>query len=201
MNERNAGLNKSVAEIFDGVSVPGQEMDPGQAKASKKTKNKKPARPKKHLMEHVYARLLGGNGKDVPRKQKVMTFMIPVLLVVLIVMMMKVLDVTSPKSVKAQTKTQFKKIDNLWKLKDWEKPKPLNGDLRDPMRPGQAGQAGSDALVITGIVFSKDDPMAVINGQIVRPGDTVGSAKVLGIGKDFIVFEEKDKRWKQMVQR
>lgn len=199
MNERNAGLNKSVAEIFDGVPVPGMEKNTSQQIG--RPDKPKAQKPRKHLMEHVYARLLGGDGKEVPRKQKIMTFSIPILLVVLVVMMMKVLDVTSPRNVKAESETQFKKLDNMWRLNDWQKPKALSSDLRDPMRPGKSGQGGAGGLLITGIVFSKDDPMAVVNGEIVRPGDTVESARVLGIGKDFVVFETKDKRWKQMVQR
>jgi len=54
--------------------------------------------------------------------------------------------------------------------------------------------------VVTGILYSKDDPSAVIDGQIVHEGDTIHGAEVVKIHRDKIEFEKSRKKWMQKVQ-
>ena len=39
--------------------------------------------------------------------------------------------------------------------------------------------------------------MAVVNGNIVREGETLDGMQVVAIEKDGVIFNEKGRRWKQ----
>ncbi len=54
--------------------------------------------------------------------------------------------------------------------------------------------------VVTGIVYSEKNPSAIIDGKIIREGDTIHSVRVVKIRKDKIEFEKNGKKWKQKVQ-
>ena len=54
--------------------------------------------------------------------------------------------------------------------------------------------------VITGILYSKERPSTIIDGQIVHEGDTIHSVKVVKIHRDKIEFEKNGRKWKQKVQ-
>jgi len=47
-----------------------------------------------------------------------------------------------------------------------------------------------DRFVIEGIIFSQDNPSAIVNGQIVSEGDVVSVVKVKQINEDSIEFQE-----------
>jgi type II secretory pathway component PulC len=47
-------------------------------------------------------------------------------------------------------------------------------------------------LNLSGIVYSKNIPMAVINGKIVKEGDRVNDRKVSLIGDNFVILKKKD---------
>lgn len=53
--------------------------------------------------------------------------------------------------------------------------------------------------VVTGIVFSQDDPTAIIGSQIVRVGDEIGKIRVASITPDSVAFERGRKQWSQVV--
>ena len=74
--------------------------------------------------------------------------------------------------------------------------------LRDPMQfgPATATQGETGKLIVKGIVYSEDNPSAVIGSQIVHEGDEVSGATVVKINKDSVEFEMNDKRWTQKVQ-
>ena len=50
---------------------------------------------------------------------------------------------------------------------------------------------------LTGIFYSDDDPIAIVNGKIVHEEDVVGDVKVLKIYKDKVEFERSGRRWNQ----
>ena len=53
---------------------------------------------------------------------------------------------------------------------------------------------------IRGYVGTEDNPVipwAIIRGQVVREGDTVGGVKIIKIHKDKVEFEKNGKRWRQ----
>lgn len=217
MNERKAGLNKSVSEIFEGVGIPGWQLDDGEGSTAtpeaeapkgppRKNLPKGPKKKKKQskMVEHLYAKLLGAEGREISGRQKMMAVMVPVLMVVLVVMMMKVLNVTSPRKAGAQTKPAIPKAESLRRLSQWQTPTEYSPQMRDPMRPAPSGGTqGTDYgnLIVGGILYSQDNPMVVINGQIVRQGDVINEIKVLKINKDNVIFEKNDKRWMQKVQQ
>jgi len=53
---------------------------------------------------------------------------------------------------------------------------------------------------LTGIFYSDDDPIAIVNGKIVHEEDVVGDVKVLKIYKDKVEFERSGRRWNQNMQ-
>lgn len=50
---------------------------------------------------------------------------------------------------------------------------------------------------LTGISYSEDNPVAIVNGKIVRETDMVGDVKVLKIHRDKVEFEKSGRRWSQ----
>lgn len=54
------------------------------------------------------------------------------------------------------------------------------------------GDLGFTDLVLEGLIMSGDEPMAVINGKILRQGDRIGPFVVRRIGKDFVELEDQE---------
>lgn len=50
---------------------------------------------------------------------------------------------------------------------------------------------------LTGIFYSDDDPIAIVDGEIVHEEDVIGDVKVLKIHKDKVEFERSGRRWSQ----
>ncbi|MFA5422615.1 MAG: hypothetical protein WC374_02015 [Phycisphaerae bacterium] len=72
----------------------------------------------------------------------------------------------------------------------------LENKLKDQvMNPAQPSPDG----VVTGIVFSQDDPTALIGSQIVHVGDKIGKIQVASITPDSVAFERGRKQWSQAV--
>ena len=70
----------------------------------------------------------------------------------------------------------------------------------------QIGSATTDTvktskLVVKGIVYSDDDPSAVVGNRIVHEGDEIMGARVVKINRDSVVFEMDGKEWTQQVER
>jgi hypothetical protein len=53
--------------------------------------------------------------------------------------------------------------------------------------------------VVTGILFSEESPLAVIDGNIVGKGKSVKGVKVIKIHQDYVEFENANHRWNQKV--
>jgi hypothetical protein len=88
----------------------------------------------------------------------------------------------------------------------WTPPEPYPANFRDPMQVGSTGGGGGGSVsgpggfVVKSIVFSADNPTAVINGQIVQTGKIVNGATVTKINKDSVEFSANGKSWKQQVE-
>jgi hypothetical protein len=54
--------------------------------------------------------------------------------------------------------------------------------------------------LVTGIMYSKENPCAVIRGKIVHEGDTVAGYKVLEICKNEVLLEKKGKTFVKRVR-
>jgi len=139
---------------------------------------------------------------EIETKQKVLTGSIPILFVVMSVMLFKVFSPTSPKATMAQIVEPSETIANSFDKEKWQIPEPYPENLRDPMQYGSitAAQSDSGGIQLRGIVYSEDDPSAVINGKIVRQGDKVLGATVTKINKNSVEFELEGKTWTRKVQ-
>jgi len=92
---------------------------------------------------------------------------------------------------------------------DWEIPAPYPTTLRDPMRlvPVEIPQTEQTEtrktikLIVKGILYSEDNPSAVIGNQIVHEGETIRGVSVIKIRKDSVEFEMNGKRWTQKVRQ
>ena len=94
----------------------------------------------------------------------------------------------------------------------WAIPSPYDPAGRDPMKgttpPVVAVEDNGTAvaatgplveLVVTGILYSPDNPAAIVDTQIVHEGEQIAGATVEKIEKDGIQFEKNGRRWKQTV--
>jgi len=85
---------------------------------------------------------------------------------------------------------------------NWQIPSPLPEYFRDPMVFGSSDQGQEQTgPIVKGIVFSDDNPCAVIGERIVSVGDTVNGATVVKINSDSVEFTAGDKTWTQKVER
>ena len=142
-------------------------------------------------------------------KQKAMVVMMPLLFIVLIFMLFRggvfgtsvghteaSTEDTAPGVVTAGANTKI----------DWEIPAPYPTTLRDPMRlvPVEIPQteiSKTIKLIVKGILYSEDNPSAVIGNQIVHEGDTIRGVSVIKISYDSVEFEMNGKRWTQKVRQ
>jgi hypothetical protein len=53
--------------------------------------------------------------------------------------------------------------------------------------------------IVTGILFSKESPSAVINGNVVGEGKSINGTKIIKIHQDYVEFENANHRWSQKV--
>ncbi|OQY07297.1 MAG: hypothetical protein B6I25_02065 [Planctomycetales bacterium 4572_13] len=91
----------------------------------------------------------------------------------------------------------------------WKNPNPLPQNLRNATSPkvirSDAQQEGTSAetgaMVVKGIVFSKNKPSAIINNQILSEGQIFNGVTIVKITKETVEFEANEKRWTQLVQR
>jgi len=87
---------------------------------------------------------------------------------------------------------------------DWQVPEPYPTMLRDPMKFGSVKTQTTETggLIVKGIVYSKDNPAAVIGNQIVHEGDKVLDVVIVRINENSVEFEANNgKKWTQKVQR
>ena len=144
-------------------------------------------------------------------KQKVMVLMMPLLFIALIFMLFRggvfgtsaghteaSTEDTAPGVVTASANNKI----------DWEIPAPYPTTLRDPMRlvPVEVSQNDqtetrkTTGLIVKSILYSEDNPSAVISGRIVHEGEKIQDASIIKISRDSVEFEMNGKRWTQKVQ-
>jgi len=54
---------------------------------------------------------------------------------------------------------------------------------------------------VMGIMYSQDNPSAVVDTNIVHQGDIIYNVKIKKITKDFVEFESNGRKWVQKVQQ
>jgi len=147
-------------------------------------------------------------------KQKAMVVMMPLLFIVLIFMLFRGgVFGTSAEHTEASAEDPAPGVGTAGantKI-DWEIPEPYPTKLRDPMRlvPEETAQTEKTEqtetgktieIIVKSILYSEDNPSAVISGRIVHEGDKIRNASIMKISKDNVEFEMNGKRWTQKVQ-
>jgi len=136
-------------------------------------------------------------------RQKAMVILVPVLFIGMVLAFVKVLgsgpgETTEPKIIKP-SKAIAAATDTIV----WQIPPPYPTTLRDPMRlrsVATTAQSETGKIIVKGIVYSEDNPSAIIGTEIVYEGDKVSGATVVKINKDSVEFEMNGKRWTQKVR-
>jgi hypothetical protein len=157
--------------------------------------------PWQQTLEHIKSKLFATKPGVSDTRQKTMVILVPVLFVVLIFVFIQVLSMPSLPIAKAKSPGLANAIASSDKI-DWQIPQPYPTNLRDPMQFGSAtAQAETGGLTVKGIVYSEDDPSAVIGNRIVHEGDEVLGVTIIKINEKSVEFERNKKRWTQKVQR
>ena len=52
-------------------------------------------------------------------------------------------------------------------------------------------------VLLTAVIYSEDNPVAIVNGEIAHEGDIVGDVKIVKIHKGGVDFETAEKQWSQ----
>ena len=150
------------------------------------------------------------------KKQITMAILIPVLSITLIFVLVRNLRPPARKATKQATAKQTELSSSGSAATevadeasasgeiDWKIPAPYSSKHRDPMQFGSTtGTVPEETggLVIKGIVFSHDNPSAVIGNQIVHEGDKILDVTIVKINEKSVEFELNDRKWTQQVQR
>lgn len=141
------------------------------------------------------------------RRQIVMAMLIPVLVIILVFAIVRVFRAPLPKITPPVDIEPANIIVGSSKV-DWQIPELYPSTLRDPMRAvsirttqatsGEEEEAGQ--IIVTGISYQEESPLALIGTNIVHEGDEIFGATVIKINKDSVEFEMDGKRWTQEVQ-
>lgn len=154
------------------------------------------------LWLQVKSRLFAPRDGTSRRTQRVITMSVPALLMVLVVLLIQVFTIPSPESSNAADLQPAVTAVGFDDRIDWSVPEAYPENLRDPTQFGTSrqGPAGSGELIVKGIVYSNDNPSAVIGDRIAHEGDEVFGARVVKINRDSVQFEAEGKRFTQKVQ-
>jgi hypothetical protein len=135
-------------------------------------------------------------------KQKIMVILAPVLFVVLIFLFIRAFSTPSRRITGPGTSVPVVAVIGTDNKVEWQIPNPYPTTLRDPMQFGSTtSQTGTGGLFVKGIIYSDDNPSAVIGDQIVHQGDKVLDVTVTKINENSVEFEANGKKWMQNVQR
>jgi hypothetical protein len=155
------------------------------------------------IIEQVKAKLLNSKQGAATGKQKMMILMSPVLAIVFLLVVVNALKKSPVISVKPSNPATAAATGLNSKI-NWEIPQPIPANLRDPMVFGAISNSGKataeGTVVVKGIVYSEDNPSAVIGERIVSAGDTVAGATIVKINPDSVDFAMGDKKWTQKVE-
>ncbi len=164
-----------------------------------------------NITEQIKKMMYGSGKAQMNPRQKKMTILVGVLALVFgVVLFISLGGAGQSKAKPANDTTQADETQyqaDRQNSMQWQKPQPLPAEMRNPMIPGAKlstqGQNAAETgeLVVRGIVFAKDNPSAIINGQIIRQGGSLYGVKIVNITKETVEFEKDGKRWTQQVQR
>jgi len=169
------------------------EVAPAKQKQPKANVITKTARqiPWQQTLERIKTKLFTPKPGVRPARQKAMVILAPVLFLTMIFVFSRVLSGPSPKTTGAQSFKPSNTVAASNKGIVWQIPEPYPTTLRDPMQFGSVTttQDGTGRLIVKGIVYSENNPSAVIGNQIVHEGEKVLGATVVKINKDSVELE------------
>jgi hypothetical protein len=158
--------------------------------------------PWRRTLEQIKNKLFATKTQAITTKQKIVVILAPVLFVVLIFVFIQVFSAPSRKITGAGPSGRMVAVVGVDNKVDWQIPNPYPATLRDPMQFSSAtSHAGDGGLVVKGIIYSEDNPSAVIGDQIVHQGDKVLDVIITKINENSVEFEAGNKKWIQNVQR
>lgn len=179
-------------------------------------------------LRQVTKKLFGHKEGVSAKRQIVMVVLVPILLVGLIIALTKVLGAPSSKSTWSPKPKPVATAGQAGTEIDWRMPEPYPAGLRDPMQltaemtaqieaeaiaktqaianaqanvgPTEQQPAKPQELAVTGILFSQDNPTAVIGTRIAHIGDTIAGATIVKINLTTVEFEKDGKSWTQTLE-
>jgi len=170
-----------------------------------KPKAVKPARPGAlektvtRIKDKLFAPKPGVN----PARQKMMVVLMPVMFIGMVVAFYKVIGIGPKGTTQAPAFKPSSAVAAASSQIDWQIPPLYPTTLRDPMQIGSVsttteGEIGQ--ITVKGIVYSEDDPSAIIGTEIMHEGGKVSGATIVKINKDSVEFEMNGKRWTEKVR-
>jgi len=167
------------------------------------------AGPRRHVKGKLFVTKTGTSST----RQKAMALSVPVLVITLSVVFIRVFKGPSRGTASERQSEPANAIADLGNRIDWQIPAPYPKTLRDPMQLNslatakakieipETGKPEIRRLIVKGVLYSEDNPAAVIGTQIVHEGDKISGATVVRINRDGVVLEMNGKRWTQKVQQ
>ncbi len=148
-------------------------------------------------------------GRADEMRQKVMLLLVPVLAIVLWLLVRNSIPTTSAMTADAED-TPATQYDEMKATSiDWQIPPLYRIGDRDPMQLAPMSKADEKSvaadvpsptgLVLRGILYTAEKPVAMIGSTLVLEGQQIGPVKVLQIARDSVEFEMNGRRWRQTV--
>jgi hypothetical protein len=156
------------------------------------------------ILQRIQEKLPAGENAG---RQRIMILLMPVLFVVFIVVISKMLraPAVQPGPVPSISNAPGSQAGVAFDGKiNWEMPPVYPDNLRNPTVMGAVAAQGNENAgrpPVKGIVYSDDNPCAVIGERIVSVGEVVQGATVVKINPENVEFEMGDKKWTQEVER
>ncbi|UCF43543.1 MAG: hypothetical protein JSV99_01040 [Planctomycetota bacterium] len=186
---------------------PAQPVEPpAQPALPKVTKPETVKKPLKKVTgdrpwERITSKLLTPKAGVSTQRQKTMVILVPVLFIIMIFVFTRVFSTPSRVTAQPARSGPTGAVASSKDI-DWEIPALYPAGLRDPMQIGSTTtEVKTSELVVRGIVYSEDNPSAVVGNEIVHEGEEVMGAMVVKINSDSVVFKMNDKEWTQKVER
>jgi hypothetical protein len=198
-----ANKHKAAQPNISQPAKPAADRQPKAGVASKSARQ--PAWQKK--FEQIKGSLLAPKAGGNSTRQKVTMILVPILFVVLIFIFIQFFIATPSRKITGGRKEKPAKSAAAAATNnkvEWKIPEPYPTEIRDPMQFGPVtphSGGGSSGIVVKGIVYSKDNPCAVIGDQVLHQGDKVLGVSIVKINENSVEFEVNGKKWTQAVQR
>ena len=167
--------------------------------------------------QHIKNKFFAPKSDVSTTRQKVMAVLVPVLSIVLIFVFIKVFSVPSRTIAKPPEVQPADTVAGIVDKIDWKIPTLYSTTYRDPMRlssastdqnepepqpePPKLPSGKTEKLIVRSIVYTEDNPSAIIGNRIVHEGDKILDVTIVKISRDSVEFKMDNKNWIQKVER